>query len=45
MKQISEETINEIKILLLKRNSHKEIKEILDSLEDIPEKKNDVKNS
>jgi len=35
MKQISEQIINEIKILLLNRNNHKEIKEILDNLEDI----------
>ena len=35
MKQISKETINEIKILLLKRNSHIMIKNALDNLEDI----------
>ena len=35
MKQISKETINEIKILLLNRNNHKEIKVILEDLEDI----------
>ena len=35
MKQISEQTINEIKILLLKRNSHIMIKNTLDNLEDI----------
>jgi len=35
MKQISEQTINEIKILLLKRNSHMMIKNTLDNLEDI----------
>ena len=35
MKQISEQIINEIKILLLKRNSHIMIKNALDNLEDI----------
>jgi hypothetical protein len=38
MKQISEETINEIKMLLLKRNSHIIIRNILDNLQELPEK-------
>jgi hypothetical protein len=42
MKQISEEVINEIKKLLLKRNSHIIIRNILDSLEDL---KDDVKDN
>jgi hypothetical protein len=39
MKQISEELIAEIKRLLLNRNNHNKIKEILDSLKEITNEK------
>lgn len=35
MKQISDEEIEVIKKLLLQRNTHKQIKEILDNLEEV----------